>query len=186
MTRRAKTILAAGLLALGLGACASTPLYAPQVRESGSGYSEQRLDEDQYRVTFTGRRSTSRERVEDALILRAAEVTRSAGYTHFMIDQRQTDQELIRRRGPIYTGPDFFALHGGFGGRYYGRYGYGWYDPFWRNIGYYWDDYERTRYVAYADIALLTAEEARGNRRAISADDVIRNLRDKVAPPPRV
>lgn len=182
MTRRAKTILAAGLLALGLSACATTPLYGPQTREGGSGYTEQRLDEDHYRVTFTGRRTTSRERVEDALILRAAEVTRSAGYTHFMIDQRQTDQELTRRFGPTYRGGDFFSLYGGFGGRY-GRYGYGWYDPFWRDIGYYWDDYEHTRYVAYADIAMLTAGEARGNKSAISADEVIRNLRGKVATP---
>ena len=64
------------LLGLGLGACVSTPLYKAQTSSASSGYSEQQIDANQYRVTFTGKRSTSRNRVEDGLMLRAAEITR--------------------------------------------------------------------------------------------------------------
>lgn len=173
-------LAAAAALSLALGACATTPLYAPQVSERSSGYAEQKLDNNQYRVTFTGRNSTSRARVEDGLMLRAAEVTQQAGYSHFIIATRETEQE---RTGPRRTtmGPSLFATYG-FG---YGRGRYGWYDPFWYNTG--WYDYDRydDRFVATADIALLSASEARSNPEAVDAAEVIANLRDKVSPPPK-
>lgn len=167
-------------LALALGACAATPVYAPQASSSGAGYSEQQLDRTHYKVTFTGRRSTSRDNVEAGLLLRAAEVTRSAGYTHFLVDNRQTAQES--RRGyvpgawPLWDDPFFYRGRTGFG---VGRWGL--HDPFWYDYG--WYDHD-TRFVATADITVLNEADARNNPRAIEANDVIANLRPQLAPPP--
>jgi hypothetical protein len=177
MTIRTMGLAAAATLALMLGACTATPLYGPQASERSSGYSEQKLDETHYRVTFTGRRSTSRARVEDALMLRAAEVTVAAGYTHFVIDKRETEQESARTALPVYADPFFFPYYG-----YHGR--YAWYDPFWYPFGRFASDFDDRRYVAYADIAMLNAEAARANAEAVEAAAVIANLRAKVAPPP--
>lgn len=175
---------AAAAVTLGLGACASTPLYAPQVSESGSGYADQQIDQNQYRVTFSGRRSTTREEVEAGLLLRAAEVTRGAGYTYFLVANRETDQE--RRPGLTYAGGPGLGMGFGFG---YGRGWYpyrrwGLYDPFWYDVGWYYDEDRNTRYVASADIALLSEGEARGNPQAIQASDVISTLSPQFAPPP--
>lgn len=156
------------LLGLGLGACATTPLYKPQASSVSSGYSEQQLDQNQYRVTFTGKRSTSRDRVEDGLMLRAAEVTKSAGYSHFLVDGRQTEREGDKWRDP-WGGPRF-AFSYGIG---YGRYGL--YDPFGYRFGYL-DRFDDSRFVASADIAFLTPEQAAREPRAVDADQVIANL----------
>ncbi|MFT3810946.1 MAG: hypothetical protein QM698_13585 [Micropepsaceae bacterium] len=172
----------AGLLMSGmaLGACATTPLYKPQTSSVSSGYSEQQLDQNQYRVTFAGKRSTSRNRVEDGLVLRAAEVTLGAGYSHFLIDDRDVSREsdgLYRDPWGYDYGPRF-AFSYGFG---YGRRGF--YDPFYYRWGYA-DDLDRSRYVASADIALLRPEEAASQPKAIDAAAVIANLGPVFATPP--
>ncbi|BCW87822.1 hypothetical protein sos41_09530 [Alphaproteobacteria bacterium SO-S41] len=172
-------LAAAAALSLALGACATTPLYAPQVSERSAGYAEQKLDNNQYRVSFTGRRSTSRARVEDGLMLRAAEVTQQSGFSHFIIATRETEQERTGPRRTFMGGPEFFGMYG-FG---YGRGRYGWYDPFWYNVGWYDNDRYDDRFVATADIAMLSTAEARGNPQAVDAAEVIANLRDKVSPP---
>ncbi len=172
MTHRKTAIAAAALaLTLGLGACASTPLYQAQTREGASGYSDQRLDDTHYRVTFTGRRSTSRDRVENALLLRSAEIAQQAGFTHFAIDERKTDQEVYGGARTMHA-PMFFNSYYAYGWR--SRYMF--YDPFWSGMNVYWDDYRDRRYVAYADITLLTDAEAKGNPKALEAREVIINL----------
>lgn len=167
--------LAATLLLAGtaLGACVSTPLYKAQTSSVSSGYSEKQLDANQYRVTFTGKRTTSRARVEDGLMLRAAEVTRAAGYSHFIVDDKQTDREGDRwgLNDPWDYGPRFSFGYGyGYG---FGRYGF--YDPFYYRFGLYGGSAlnDDSRFVASADIALLNAAEAKNNPRAVNAASVV-------------
>ena len=168
--------IAAGL---ALAGCVSTPLYAPQARDGASGYAEQKLDDTHYRVTFNGRMTTSRNRVEDALMLRAAEVTQSAGFSHFVIATRETEQEEYGpRRSAFFDREPFFSY-----GPRFGRWGY--YDPFWRSSAFAWSEDRDERYVAYADITLLDSRSATGQAEAIEAAEVIANLRDKVLPPPK-
>ncbi len=170
------------LAGLALSACATTPLYKAQSSSASAGYSEQQLDSNQYRVTFTGKRSTSRSRVEDGLMLRAAEVTQQAGYSHFIVDDKQTEREGDRfgYSDPWGYGPRF-SIGYGYG---FGRSGF--YDPFNYRFGLYTDRFDETRFVASADIALLTAAEAKGQPRAIDAAEVVANLAPKfAAPPPR-
>ncbi len=168
------------LLGVGLGACATTPLYKEQTNSVSAGYSEQQLDSSHYRVTFTGKRSTSRSRVEDGLMLRAAEVTVAAGYSHFLVDERQTEREGDWRNDPWgwSYGPRFSFRYG------YGLGRYGFYDPFYYRYGFYTDRFDDSRFVASADIALLSSADAAGQPRAINAGEVIANLGPKFAETP--
>ena len=83
--------LAGPMLALTLLAgCASPAAYAPRASGQSTGYTDQELTQTRYRITFTGNSVTSRETVENYLLLRAAEVTQAAGYQFFMFDSRDT------------------------------------------------------------------------------------------------
>src|SRR6185312_7056782 len=85
-----RSAFALPLAALALAACAAPAIYVPASGHNSTGYSDQRLADNRYRVTFTGNSSTRRETVENFLMLRAAEVTRDAGYMWFVFDQRDT------------------------------------------------------------------------------------------------
>src|SRR5579871_2433982 len=76
---------------LALAGCVSPTAYQPADTEHHSGYSDERLADNRYRVTFSGNSATVRETVENYLLLRAAEVTRDAGYAWFVFDTRNTE-----------------------------------------------------------------------------------------------
>ena len=71
--------------ALALSACATSTPYQPDVRgqRATGGYSEQRLGENRYDVTFRGNTLTKRDRVEGYLLYRAAELTVQNGFDSF-------------------------------------------------------------------------------------------------------
>ncbi|HEX4273307.1 MAG TPA: hypothetical protein VHZ32_18085 [Rhizomicrobium sp.] len=164
-------LVAAGLLA---GCMTPTP-YAPRTEGQKTGYTDRALTQTRYRVTFTGNSVTPRETVESFLLLRAAEVTRAAGYSAFMFDTRNTranhSYDVIGPQpGP---GPYWGGFRRGFGG--WGGWGFA-YDPAV-------DVVVRTNYEAYAEIVLLTPDQAAKEPRAINAADVISHLGpDAVAP----
>ena len=58
-----------------------------------TGYTDRQLTHNRWRVTFTGNSVTPRETVENDLLLRAAEVTLAAGYSHFLFDTRNTEAQ---------------------------------------------------------------------------------------------
>jgi len=166
-------LMVAGLLA---GCMTPTP-YAPRTEGQRTGYTDRALTQTRYRVTFTGNSATPRETVESFLLLRAAEVTRAAGYSAFMFDTRNTKANHTYD----YIGPDpgpywggGFGFHRGFGG--WGGWGFA-YDPAV-------DVVVRTNYEAYAEIVLLTPEQAAKEPRAINAADVISHIGPEAAPPP--
>src|SRR5665811_2149933 len=78
------------LAALMLAGCMAPSPYAPRAEGEKTGYTDRALTQNRYRVTFTGNTATPRETVESYLLLRAAEVTRAAGYSNFMFDTRNT------------------------------------------------------------------------------------------------
>jgi hypothetical protein len=90
--RIAVVIAFAGLLA----ACVTATPYQP-APPRGFGYSEERLDQNKYRVTFRGNSLTKRETVEDYLLYRAAELTLQNGYSHFLIIGRDTEAKTRYR-----------------------------------------------------------------------------------------
>ena len=163
--------LAAGLLA---GCMAPSP-YAPRLEGQRTGYTDRALTQTRYRVTFTGNTVTPRETVESFLLLRAAEVTRAAGYTNFVFDTRNTRTNTSVQTIP-YGPPDPFL--GGYGRRGFGGWG-GWgfaYEPAV-------DVVVRTNFEAYAEIVLLTPEQAAKEPRSLNANEVITRIGPDAAPP---
>ncbi|MBV9331789.1 MAG: hypothetical protein JOZ55_09585 [Alphaproteobacteria bacterium] len=161
-------LLAAGLVSfLGLCACEAPATYAPRQGNS-TGYSDERLAQNRWRVTFNGNAVTKREIVENYLLLRAAEVTLQSGYRWFVFDTRDT-QAHTAYHTEFDDWPDWgFHRH------------FGWYWHDWD----YADTYSTTHYDAYAEIVLLTPEQARREPRAVDANDVVARLSPPRPPPP--
>jgi len=174
--RVASLALAAGLLA---GCMTPTP-YQPRLQGQETGYTDRALAQNRFRVTFTGNTATPRETVESYLLLRAAEVTRAAGYQSFMFDTRNTNANRSIQTVPY--GPDPY-WGSGFGWGRRGGFGYwgGWGFPYEPNM----DVIVRTNYDAYAEIVLLTPDQAAKEPRAMNANDVISHIGPEAAAKPR-
>jgi hypothetical protein len=147
---------------LTLAACVSPTPYQAADPDHRLGYSDQRLADNRIRVSFRGNAATQREQVESYLLLRSAEVTREAGYSWFAFDTRDTEAKTT-----YYT--DFAGWPGW-------HRGFGWYHHSWAFDPRVETTFPTTRYEAYAEIVLLTPQQAKGDSRALRADDVIARL----------
>jgi len=95
-------ILPLVLLAGGSLACARTK-YQP--KSFTGGYSETRLGEDRFRVSFHGNAYVSRDFVLNGLLYRCAELTRIHGYEHFVIVDAADDSRAGTYQAPgTYSG----------------------------------------------------------------------------------
>ena len=72
LERDMKKLTLTVLSAVSFAACSTLPTYHPASKIGASGFSEQKIDETHYRVSFQGDASTPRYLVEDYLLLRAA------------------------------------------------------------------------------------------------------------------
>ncbi|WP_300545337.1 hypothetical protein [Maricaulis sp.] len=89
------------LIALTLAACASAPTtYAPAA-DSGRGYSEMRIEQDRYRVRFSGGSDITFEQAEDYALRRAAEITLREGGDWFEVVSRHREGN---DRNPVGVG----------------------------------------------------------------------------------
>lgn len=183
--------ITAGLAALVLLAagCAtpSTP-YQPMSASSRveGGFSETRLGEGHYLVTFAGNTYTSRERVESYLLYRAAELTLQQHYDWFVITDREIEHRVDRqvRPDPYYRPwyiDDYYYWRPYW--RYYRPSGgwQSWYpyynDPFWADRV----DVRRVeRFEATADIQMGHGPMPATNVRAFDARDVISQIGPRV------
>jgi|SRR5215217_1559733 len=188
------TALAAMLVATtALTACATATPYQPNVpgQQVSGGFSEARLEQNRFRVTFSGNTLTSRDTVERYLLYRAAEVTVNEGYDWFSLVERATD-----RKARTYVDP---------AGPAFGPYGYGYWRPYWRYYGPryggwnrwdpwygdpFWADRMDVRTVekfeATAEIIMGKGPKAADDPRAFNAREVMANLGPSIqrAPPP--
>ena len=148
---------------LVLAACASPTAYKPADANSNTGYSDQRFADNRIRVTFRGNSATYRETVEQYLLLRSAEVTHEAGYTWFAFDTRNTEAKTT-----------YYSDFAGWPGWHrFGGFRHSWaFDP----LGRVQTTIPSTRYEAYAEVVLLTPDQAKREPRALRADDVIARL----------
>ena len=87
---------------LSLGACASAPAYQPKTSERSAGYAEQRIENDRWRVRYTGTSRMTSAQVQDFALMRAAEVTLANGGQWFEVVNADTDRDL-RHRSSIET-----------------------------------------------------------------------------------
>jgi hypothetical protein len=173
-------LAAAAIAALGgaLAACETATPYQPlQANAAASGgYSDVKLEQDRWRVTFQGNDLTARDTVENYLLYRAAELTVSQGYDWFVTVDRATDKHT-------QTYVDDFAFRPYW--RYYG-YGYGWrrWDP-WFGGPFWADDIDvRTveKYEASAEI-LMGHGPKPADKHAFDAREVMKNLASHVVRP---
>ena len=163
------------LMACLLAGCMTPSPYAPRLEGQQTGYTDRALTQNRYRVTFTGNSATPRETVESYLLLRAAEVTRAAGYSSFVFDTRNTKANHSYQTVPYGPPPDpFWGRPRGFG--YWGGWGFA-YDPMV-------DVVVHTNYDAYAEIVLLTSDQAAKEPRALNAGEVITKIGPDAAPKP--
>jgi hypothetical protein len=93
-----RIVLAAAISAgLMLAACASAPAYSPAQSASGMGYTDQRIENDRFRVTFRGAPRMSSGDVHDYALMRAAQVTIENGGDWFEVVTADTDADAKRR-----------------------------------------------------------------------------------------
>lgn len=89
---------------LVIAACVSDAgLYRPATSARATGFSEQRLETNRWRITFTGGSSTPAAVVEDYALLRAADLTLSMGFEWFTVAGRETVPQNSNY-GPRYSG----------------------------------------------------------------------------------
>jgi hypothetical protein len=191
MSKRSAAIAAALILAGGLAACATPTPYQPNIRgqATSGGYSEQRIEQNRFRVNFTGNSLTSRETVEGYLLFRAAELTVQQGHDWFTIVDRNTERDARTyvQPDPLYRpwyGPSYGYWRPHW--RYFGR-GYGWrsWDPFWGDP--FWADRidVRTveRFETTAEIVMGRGAKPADDPRAFDARAVMENLGPRVVRP---
>ena len=168
--------LAALVLGAVLTGCAVEPSYfGPAGPDHPTGYTDQQIDQNRFRVSYQGNSQTPRVTVENFLLLRSAQVALQAGYPFFEFDTRDTKTKTTY----------FSSFTGWPGWRGYGR--YGWYG--WGGGPGFPEDTTTvpiTRYEAYAEIVLLTDAQAHGDPHALDAKSVVSHLGPLAAqlPPP--
>ena len=180
--------------ALALAACATPTPYKPATGNGyyANGFSDEQIEANRFRVSFSGNSLTSRETVERYLLFRAAQLTLERGYDNFILVDRDTD----KKTRTYSTGGSF---GGGFGGgywgpswRYYGRGFRGWSPWYGGYGGYGFGDpfYDRgfdvrtvEKYEAIAEIVVGRGEKSASNVRAFNAREVIDNLGPRIQVP---
>jgi hypothetical protein len=155
-------LLAASLL-LVLGACAMETPYQPS--EGRYGYSDQQIEENRYRVTFSGNPSTPRDTVQNYLLYRAAELTVQKGFDHFTVVERD-----VERSTRYYTqGYADDIYYDRFGSRRGIR-------RFYRPSFYSANAYPVNEYSSFAVIVMAEGEKPGDDANAYDALDVLQRL----------
>lgn len=78
-----KNLFLTAVLALSLSACATGPsAYGPSNSGSSLGFKNTQIEQDRFRISYTGRSS---EEAQDYALLRAAQIALAEGYSHFKI-----------------------------------------------------------------------------------------------------
>jgi hypothetical protein len=177
----------AATVALGgaLSACETATPYQPLAagNAQSGGYSETKLEDNRWRVSFAGNSLTSRATVETYLLHRAAELTVAQGYDWFETAQRATDKHVDT------FGTGFGPYDYGFGWRYFRR--GGWYgDPFWGGPwgGPWGPDFDIQtieRFEATTEVVMHHGQKPVDNPHAFDARQVLTNTAAKVALPPK-
>jgi hypothetical protein len=168
--------LSVACLLLGLlTACVAPTPYQP-APPRGFGFSEERLEQNRFRITFRGNSLTTRETVEDYLLYRAAELTLQNGFDHFMMVGRDTEAKTRYRY--------WLDMYGGRGYFYHGF-------PRWRARPWYRDPWGPPRYdvepvttyTASAEIIMMRGPRQDRDVQAFNAREVLTQVGPRVVRP---
>jgi hypothetical protein len=165
-------------------ACATATPYQPLGTRGGAsgGFTEQRIEANRYRVAFVGNSLTSRARVENYLLYRAAEITLANGFDSFTIVRRDTERDIETRVSPgLYPGPyPYWRPYWRYGGRWGWRSWDPWFgDPFWADTV---DIDTVERFEAMAEIVMIRGARP-GDPASFDARQVIANLGPTIVVP---
>ena len=162
------------VLAVLLAACTPKPTPYQPLGKKG-GYEETRLKENVYRISFRGNRYTRETAVIDYLYLRSAELTRDAGFSHFVIvqDYGKTQGAVAPRSG--------FSIGLGFssGIRRRSAFGVGGHLPFSPGYGTVVD-----YHLGVLVIRMMNAEEAKEEKDVLDVDFLLKSIHEKFAKKP--
>lgn len=167
VNNRTKTygrLIVALACAATLGACATATRYQPAQGNDKHGYSEQKLENNRYRVSFSGNSETDRDTVQNYLLYRAAELTLAQGGDYFIVSNQDTDKNI--NQTSVYTGTGFgspFFFGPGFGGTAS------------TNV--------KTNYTAYGIITIHKGSAGADQADAYNAEQVESNLKSKIERP---
>lgn len=159
-------------------ACATSTPYGPA--NGGYGFSDQKIEDNRYRVTFRGNASTSRETVENFLLYRAAELTLENGFDYFIVVESDTEAKTT------YSHSSYYPAYYGRYDYYYGSRRYHRHFPYYAS-GFDWahpyESYTReiTRYSASAFVTLHHGEKPTDDPHAFDARQIVDNLETFVA-----
>jgi len=95
-------VLAASALVLGACATAKPTVYRPQAAATDVGFTQYKMEEGRYRVTFRGGPGAPAGQVTDYALLRAAELALADGYSWFRVADRIT-QSTGGGGGPTFS-----------------------------------------------------------------------------------
>lgn len=146
-----------------VAACSTPTPYQPG--EGGYGYTEQQIENDRYRVIFSGNPSTPRETVQNYLLYRAAELTVQNGFDYFTL----VDGD-VERSTRYYTQGfvDDFGFRSRFRSRRGGRFLFP--STFSANA------YPISEYAGIADIVMGEGDKPEDDLKAYDALDVLQRL----------
>jgi hypothetical protein len=179
-----KSLVLSAFAAICLSACVTATPYQPLATgtaQSG-GYSETKVEQDRYRITFTGNSLTSRDVVENYLLHRAAELTLAQSKDWFMMADRglaKSVQKIILQdpmmRSHMWR-PTLLVSRGVVVGYAY---------PFMDDMAWRMRAEEQTieKYEAYCEIILGTGPKPVNDLKAFDAKQVIENLGPKLVRP---
>lgn len=157
---------AVAILGAFLSACATVTPYQPA--EKGYGYSEQQLESNRYRISYTASAKTPPDTLHDYLMYRAAELTLAQGYDYFLIAEQNAAQP--QADAAPRTGVSFGFGSGG-GGSGFGL-----------GIGTRIGNSGGDRY-AQAEVLMYKGEKPGDKARAMDAREVRRNLEGRLKTP---
>lgn len=150
------------VLALALAGCAAQPTPYEAQDGHSTGYDQQQIDSQTWRVEFAGNAATPRETVDNYLLYRAAEIMRFGGYNRFVVLEKEIERDVD------YHGFGPYPGHIGVGvGHHRGHFGYG--------VGAY-DYYQVSRYRAFATVRVYTGGPPPAGLQVYDAADVISQL----------
>ncbi len=177
-----KLLALSALAGLLLAACATSTPYGPATSKNPFGFSDQKIEDNRYRIVFRGNSSTEREAVETYLLYRAAELTLQNGFDYFVVTEQDTEES---RRYSSTGNPAFFGRYYYGYGPYccafpYYAYGFGWGSPY--NSGF--ETREITRYSAIAFVTMHKGPKPTDDPQAFDARSVVDNLRSYVVAQP--
>lgn len=89
-----RSFICIALLTLSLSGCATQTPYQPAEKRGAEGYTETKLGDTRYRITFTGNSTTPAETVKDYALLRAGELTLEKGSDWFQLVDSSNDKKV--------------------------------------------------------------------------------------------